>query len=60
MFNYRVKNIDQLIGSLRLSGIQPMGEIQEFPYGKFAWLLDPEGNKIELWEPKDEGFELSG
>jgi hypothetical protein len=31
--------------------------MEEYPYGKFGWIMDPEGNKIELWEPIDEGFE---
>ncbi|WP_423794620.1 VOC family protein, partial [Maribacter arcticus] len=33
-----------------------VGEIQEFEYGKFGWILDPDGNKIELWEPIDKAF----
>ena len=32
------------------------GESLTESYGKFAWIMDPEGNKIELWEPKDDGF----
>jgi predicted enzyme related to lactoylglutathione lyase len=56
MFNYRVENLVELIKVLREEGVEIVGEIQEFPYGKFGWIMDPEGNKIELWEPKDDGF----
>lgn len=56
MINFRVKNLEALIGQLRNEGVQVVGELQRYPYGKFAWILDPEGNKIELWEPVEEGF----
>lgn len=56
MFNYRVENLVELLKVLKEEGVQIVGEIQEYPYGKFGWILDPEGNKIELWEPKDDGF----
>jgi predicted enzyme related to lactoylglutathione lyase len=53
MFNYRVENLKELLEQLKEEGVQVVGEIQEFPYGKFGWIMDPEGNKIELWEPLD-------
>lgn len=56
MFNYRVENLVELLKVLKEEGVTIVGEIEEFPYGKFGWIMDPEGNKIELWEPKDEGF----
>jgi predicted enzyme related to lactoylglutathione lyase len=56
MFNYRVENLVELLKVLKEEGVQVVGEIQEFPYGKFGWIMDPEGNKIELWEPIDDGF----
>lgn len=56
MFNYRVENLSELMKLLKEEGVQVIGEIEEYPYGKFGWILDPEGNKIELWEPKDDGF----
>lgn len=56
MFNYRVENLVELLKVLKEEGVTVVGEIQEFPYGKFGWIMDPEGNKIELWEPKDDGF----
>lgn len=56
MFNYRVENLVDLLKVLKEEGVQVVGEVEEFPYGKFAWIMDPDGNKIELWEPKDDGF----
>jgi len=54
MFNYRVENLVELLKVLKEEGVQIVGEVQEYPYGKFGHILDPEGNKIELWEPKDD------
>ncbi len=55
MFNYRVENLAELIEALRSEGVEIVGKMEETPYGKFAWIMDPEGNKVELWEPIDEG-----
>src|SRR5262245_23487850 len=57
MFNYRVENLEELMKVLKAEGIQQIGEIETYDYGKFGWIMDPEGNKIELWEPVDEKFE---
>ncbi len=57
MFNYRVENLVELLKVLKEEGVEIVGEMEEYPYGKFGWIMDPDGNKIELWEPKDEGFE---
>ncbi len=57
MFNYRVENLTELLEALRAEGVTVVGKMEEFSYGKFGWIIDPEGNKIELWEPKDDGFE---
>jgi predicted enzyme related to lactoylglutathione lyase len=57
MINFAVENLEELIIELKSEGIQQVGEIESYPYGKFAWILDPEGNKIELWEPIEKGFE---
>jgi len=56
MFNYRVENLVELLKVLSEEGVTVVGAIEEYPYGKFGWIMDPEGNKIELWEPKDSGF----
>ena len=57
MVNFRVENLNNLITALTSEGVTIVGDIQTFDYGKFAWILDPEGNKIELWEPIDSAFE---
>ncbi len=51
MINFRVHNLEQLLEDLKKEGIQITGNIEVFEYGKFGWIMDPEGNKIELWEP---------
>ncbi|WP_158975368.1 VOC family protein [Cellulophaga sp. L1A9] len=56
MMNFRVENLVELLAVLKEEGVTIVGEIQEFEYGKFGWILDPDGNKIELWEPKDAAF----
>jgi phosphoglycerate dehydrogenase-like enzyme/predicted enzyme related to lactoylglutathione lyase len=53
MFNYRVANLVKLLDELKKEGVEIVGTIENYEYGKFAWILDPEGNKIELWEPID-------
>ena len=56
MINYRVENMVELVDQLKADGVTICDEIEEFDYGKFVHILDPEGNKIELWEPIDEPF----
>jgi len=56
MQNFRVKNLSLLLEQLKNEGVSVVGEMEEFEYGKFGWILDPEGNKIELWEPIDSAF----
>ena len=51
MINFRVKNLKELVASLKNEGVTVVGEVQEFDYGKFGWIMDPEGRKIELWQP---------
>ena len=53
MINFRVNNIESLMEMLRSKNVKSEPEIAEEEYGKFAWVYDPEGNKVELWEPKD-------
>lgn len=56
MINYRVEDLDQLLVVLKEEEVQIVGEPETYEYGKFAWIMDPEGNKIELWEPNDAVF----
>ena len=53
MINYRVENLDLLLEELKKENVKILDEIQTYDYGKFLHILDPEGNKIELWEPLD-------
>jgi predicted enzyme related to lactoylglutathione lyase len=51
MINYRVDDLHGLVRSLKQEGCNVLDKIEESEYGKFAWVMDPEGNKVELWEP---------
>jgi predicted enzyme related to lactoylglutathione lyase len=51
MINYRVQNIEGLVNKLKVNGVTVLDEIASYDYGKFVHIMDPEGNKIELWEP---------
>ena len=53
MVNYRVADLHALLAQLRSEGCQVLDKVDESEYGKFGWVMDPEGNKIELWEPPD-------
>ena len=52
MLNFRVKNLDELLKELRSSEVEVDEKVETYDYGKFGWIYDPEGNRIELWEPK--------
>jgi len=57
MINFRVHDLVALIDVLRKEGVTILDEIAEYDYGKFCWIADPDGNRIELWEPAgDVGF----
>ena len=53
MINYRVQNIEGLVEKLKKDGTTILDSIASYDYGKFVHIMDPEGNKIELWEPVD-------
>ena len=57
MINYRVTGIEKLVEELKAAGVTICDEIATYDYGKFVHIMDPEGNKIELWEPVDEVFD---
>lgn len=57
MFNYRVENLEELLTVLKEEGVTIVGEMESYDYGKFGWIMDNDGNKIELWEPVDSAFE---
>ncbi len=56
MINYRVENLEELVVELKEAGVIILDEIETYEYGKFVHILDPENNKIELWEPVDSCF----
>jgi predicted enzyme related to lactoylglutathione lyase len=51
MINYRVEDLDGMIAQLRADGVEVVGGPESHENGKFAWIMDPDGNKVELWEP---------
>jgi predicted enzyme related to lactoylglutathione lyase len=51
MINFRVEDVDALLALLRSEGCDVDAKVEESEYGKFGWVMDPEGNRIELWQP---------
>ena len=51
MVNYRVEDLDALLAKLREEGCDVDAKVEESEYGKFGWVMDPEGNRLELWQP---------
>lgn len=51
MVNFTVENLYELLKQLKLEGVEVMEQTEDNEFGKFGWIIDPEGNKIELWEP---------
>ena len=51
MINYRVDDLDGLLAQLSASGVAVNPHREDSPYGRVAWITDPEGNRIELWQP---------
>jgi len=53
MINYRVENLASLLQALRDGGCQVLDKVDDSEFGKFGWVIDPEGNKVELWQPPE-------
>lgn len=53
MVNYRVADLHGLLKQLRSEGCQVLDKVDDSDYGKFGWVIDPEGNKVELWQPPE-------
>lgn len=51
MVNFRVDDLDALLASLEAAGVRIDPKREDYPYGRFAWIWDPEGNRVELWQP---------
>lgn len=54
MINYRVRDLHALLAELRREGVAVDDKVDESEFGRFAWVMDPEGNRVELWEPPNE------
>ncbi len=54
MINFRVDDLDAVLEHLRAQNVEIVGDIQTEPYGRFAWIIDLDGRKVELWEPADD------
>src|SRR5207248_1874353 len=52
MINYRVRNLEAMLAQLRAAGVQVDHKVEDYDYGRFGWAIDPEGNRLELWEPR--------
>ena len=55
MFNLVVDDLDAALGQVHLGGAQVVGEVEEHEDGRFGWFVDPDGNKVELWQPAAAG-----
>jgi predicted enzyme related to lactoylglutathione lyase len=53
MINYRVADLAGVLQALRNEGCNVLDKTEESEYGKFGWVMDPEGNKVELWQPPE-------
>jgi predicted enzyme related to lactoylglutathione lyase len=51
MINFQVENLEQLLAQLKQEGVDVDPRVETYDYGRFGWIMDPEGNRIELWEP---------
>ena len=51
MVNFRVHDLDAMLGQLRAAGVAVDDDVAEHEFGRFGWATDPEGNRFELWEP---------
>ena len=51
MINYRIDNMTEMLSQLKRNGVEILKGPESAENGKFAWVLDPDGNKVELWEP---------
>jgi predicted enzyme related to lactoylglutathione lyase len=52
MLNYIVDDLDAMLAALRAEGVQVDERVERSDFGNFGWVIDPDGNRIELWEPK--------
>ena len=55
MVNFTVRDLDAMLAQLRAAGVEVDEHIEDHEYGRFGWAMDPEGNRIELWQPLSPG-----
>jgi catechol 2,3-dioxygenase-like lactoylglutathione lyase family enzyme len=60
MINYRVADLDAMLAQLRAAGVPVDDKVDETEFGRFGWAMDPEGNRIELWEPLKRELQVEG
>jgi D-3-phosphoglycerate dehydrogenase len=53
MINLQVENLNEVLAQLKAEGVNVDPKVETCDYGKFAWIMDPEGNRVELWKPKN-------
>ena len=53
MVNYTVRDLDTMLAQLRAAGVDVDDKVEDHEYGRFGWFTDPEGNRVELWQPLD-------
>ena len=51
MVNFRVEDLDRVLDELRSEGVDVLDGVEEHEFGRFGWIVDPEGNRVELWQP---------
>lgn len=51
MINFRVRDLDKMLAQLRAAGVAVDEKIEESEFGRFGWFMDPDGNRVELWQP---------
>ncbi|MFL6660342.1 MAG: VOC family protein [Massilia sp.] len=56
MFNLVVDDLDGALQQVAAAGAELVGEVQDYGYGRFGYFMDPDGNKVELWQPSEAGF----
>ena len=50
VINLQVENLDEVLAQLKVEGVDVDPKVETYDYGKFGWIMDPEGNRVELWE----------
>jgi predicted enzyme related to lactoylglutathione lyase len=53
MLNLRVRDLDAMLAQLREAGVEVEDRIEDLPEGRFGWFVDPDGNRVELWQPPE-------